>query len=152
MLFRSIFYSSSAARSPSAPSHDRLQASQLWIRGVRLLKHGSQAFLDAYKVAIDLLPRLAWMGLSLCDRCHQLFQAADGARDAAAAALELHRPDLAVEWLEQGRSIVWSQLSQLRTPVDDLRTVYPELAAQFERVSHELEHHDASARDRKSVV
>jgi hypothetical protein len=150
-LSRAILYSSRAARSPTGPSVDRFQASQLWIRCVRLLGHDSdiQSLLDAHTVAVDLLPQLAWIGLSLHGRYHQLLQAADEACEAAAAALQAHRPELAVEWLEQGRSIVWGQLSQLRTPVDDLRTAYPELAAQLERVSHQLER--ASARGRAAV-
>ena len=148
-LPRAILYSSRAARSPTGSSVDRFQASQLWIRCVRFCGHDSQSILDAYTVAIDLLPQLAWIGLSLHDRYHQLLRAADGACDAAAAALDVRRPELAVEWLEQGRSIVWNQLSQLRTPVDDLRAVYPELAYRFERVSRALEY--ASARDRGAV-
>ena len=148
-LSRTILYSSRAARSSTGPSVDRFGASKLWIRCVRLLGHDTQSVLDAHTVAVDLLPQLAWIGLSLQDRYHQLLQAANGACDAAAAALEVHSPELAVEWLEQSRSIVWGQLSQLRTPVDDLRTAYPELAAQFERVSYQLEH--ASDRDRAAV-
>ena len=30
---------------------------------------------------------------------------------------------MAVEWLEEGRSLVWSQMLQLRSPVDELRLV-----------------------------
>ena len=44
---------------------------------------------------------------------------------------------------------MWNQLSQLRTPVDELRAAYPELADQVERVSHQLEH--ASARKKPTM-
>jgi hypothetical protein len=40
--------------------------------------------------------------------------------------------------LEEGRSIVWGQILQLRTPVGDLRRVNPTLAARLETVSQEL--------------
>ena len=149
-LPRAILHLSQAARSRTGPSSHRFQAARHWIWRIRLLqRHDSQSLLDAYTVAVDLLPQLAWIGLSLHDRSHQLLQAVDTVCDAAAAALEAHLPERAVEWLEQGRSIVWSQLSQLRTPVDDLRTAHPGLAAQFERVSHELDR--ASAQDRAAV-
>ena len=150
-LSRAILYSSRAACSHQGPSLHRFRASQSWIQCARLLGRDSQSLLDAYTVTVGLLPQLAWIGLSLHDCYHQLLQAADAACDAAAAALEVHRPELAVEWLEQGRSIAWSQLSQLRTPVDDLRAEYPELAAQFERISRELELERASAQDRAAV-
>ncbi|KAG9312043.1 hypothetical protein JVU11DRAFT_7322 [Chiua virens] len=45
---------------------------------------------------------------------------------------------------------MWSQLSQLRTPVDDLRFAHPALAAQFERASRQLEH--AGVRDRDTIM
>lgn len=80
------------------------------------------------------------MGLPLDDRHRELRKAADIARDAATAGLDACRPGTAVEWLEQERSVMWNQLSQLRTPADELRAAYPELADQFERVSHRLEH------------
>ena len=89
------------------------------------------------------------MGLPLNDRHHELRKAADIARDAAAAGLDACRPDTAVEWLEQGRSVMWNQLSQLCTPVDELRAAHPELADQFEHVSHQLEH--ASTRKKPAM-
>jgi hypothetical protein len=48
--------------------------------------------------------------------------------------------ETALEWLEQGRSIVWNQFLSLRTPVDALRQVDPALADEFEHVSVALEH------------
>lgn len=61
------------------------------------------------------------------------------ARDAAAAALEAGHPEMAVEWLEQWRSIVWNQFLQLRTPVDELFVEHSELADQFQHISRLLE-------------
>jgi hypothetical protein len=56
-------------------------------------------------------------------------------RDAAATAISLEQYDKALEWLEQGRSIVWNQILQLRTPVDELRSIDPELADRLVQVS-----------------
>jgi hypothetical protein len=55
------------------------------------------------------------------------------------AALELDRPDKAVEWLVEGRCIVWNQLNLLRTPVDELRSYDPTLADRLSNLSRELE-------------
>jgi hypothetical protein len=50
---------------------------------------------------------------------------------------ELH--DLALEWLEQGRSIVWGQILQLRSPVKALEATNPDLAIVFTECSDALE-------------
>lgn len=47
--------------------------------------------------------------------------------------------DTALGWLEQGRSIVWGQLLDFRSPVDELHTVDPGLADRLAQVSVELE-------------
>ncbi|KAF8872390.1 CHAT domain-containing protein [Gymnopilus junonius] len=59
---------------------------------------------------------------------------------AAAAALSVNRPDRALEWLEQGRCIVWNQINQLRTPVEDLHAFNPTLADKFTSISKQLEY------------
>jgi hypothetical protein len=61
------------------------------------------------------------------------------ANAAAAVAITVGNPSLAIEWLEQGRGVVWSQLLQLRTPLDDLCEHYPELASALQQTSRELE-------------
>ena len=131
-----------AARSAAGASSDRFEASKWWIATNQLLESDA---LDAYGLTISLLPQLAWIGLPLQDRHRALQQAADIARDAAATAIALHRTQTAIEWLEQGRSIVWGQLLQLRTPLDELREKCPALAERLLHVSKELEL--VSARD-----
>jgi hypothetical protein len=42
------------------------------------------------------------------------------ASEAAAAAISAKQYNTALEWLEQGHSIVWNQFLQLRTPFDAL--------------------------------
>ncbi|KAG8681626.1 hypothetical protein FRC09_017353, partial [Ceratobasidium sp. 395] len=58
---------------------------------------------------------------------------------AAAAAIDLERYDLALEWLEQSRSIIWNQTLQLRTPLDELAVVDPSLAKQLARTACQLD-------------
>ncbi|KAJ7841272.1 CHAT domain-containing protein [Mycena leptocephala] len=95
--------------------------------------------LGAYRLALDLLPELAWLGLSIKDRHHHIGRAGKVARNAATAAIAAGSLGKAVEWLEQGRSIIWGQLLNLRTPVDDLRQAHPLLANQFISLSVRLE-------------
>ena len=88
----------------------------------------------------DLVPQAAWLGQSLTTRHRELLSIGAIAMEAAAAASAAEQYETALEWLEQGRTIVWNQLLSLRTPVDVLRQVDPTLANDFEHVSVALEH------------
>ncbi|KAJ7114341.1 CHAT domain-containing protein [Mycena epipterygia] len=127
----------SAARSITGPPHIRFNAAVEWARFAQIEDHSS--LLDAYGVVLDLLPELSWPGLSIRDRHHHILGAGEVARNAATAAIVAGSPEKAVEWLEQGRSIIWGQLLNLRTPVDDLRTHHPLLADKFISLSTQLE-------------
>ena len=120
------------------PVGDRFYAAQRWISSARRVCHHS--LLHAYSVAINLLPQLAWIGLSLTQCYSDLMKRADVVREAAAAALESGFPETAMEWLEQGRSIVWGELFQLRSSYDELSSAHPDLARRLWELSAALEH------------
>ncbi|KAJ7474958.1 CHAT domain-containing protein [Mycena latifolia] len=128
---------SHAASSPAGSARMRFQASAMWAHYSHTHQHPS--VLHAYSTAIDLVPKMAWLGLSISDRHRQLLKAGPIVRDAASAAIKAHEYSKAVEWLEQGRSVVWGQVLNLRTPVDDLHTVHPKLAAELVSISNLLE-------------
>ncbi|CCL99057.1 uncharacterized protein FIBRA_01068 [Fibroporia radiculosa] len=137
-LDRAISHFSSTARSFGRSSSTRLRASVQWAESARL--RNSDCLLDAYTTAVDPVPQAAWLGLPLKDRHHELLRAADVVRGAAAAALDRGHRGLAVEWLEQGRAVVWNLLLQLlRTPLDELEIDHPALASGLCQVSNELE-------------
>ncbi|TDL18814.1 hypothetical protein BD410DRAFT_842533 [Rickenella mellea] len=74
------------------------------------------------------------------DSRHQgLLERSSLARDAAAAAISGNELQLALAWLEQGRSIVWGQILQLRTQVDDLRLAHPKIAEELIQITNGLE-------------
>jgi hypothetical protein len=60
-------------------------------------------------------------------------------RDAAAVAIASDQAEKAVEWLEQGRSVIWRQLLNLRSPVHALKHSYPTLAHRLVSLSAKLE-------------
>lgn len=95
--------------------------------------------MQAYTTAFQLLPLLSWIGLTIPTRHHALKEARSLACDSAAAAIAANDLEKALEWLEEGRSVVWGQLLQLRTPVDDLRDRNPELAEKLSQVASTLE-------------
>ncbi|KAJ6548800.1 CHAT domain-containing protein [Mycena capillaripes] len=132
-----ILHYTSAACSTTGPATIRFRAANRWAKHAHIYKHSSM--FHAYATAIKLLPELAWLGLSITDRHHLLSQAGQVVRDAASAAIVVHDYQKAVEWLDQGRSVIWGQLLNLRTPVDDLRESYPALAEQLVSLSKLLE-------------
>ena len=67
-----------------------------------------------------------------------LREAANITRPAISLVLSLDGARRAVEWLEQGRRVIWGQLLHLTTPLDELWLASPDLADQFERLSGAL--------------
>ncbi|KAJ7648744.1 CHAT domain-containing protein [Mycena polygramma] len=128
----------SAACSPTGPASARFHAAIMWAGGADILEQTSLG-LEAYNVAFNLLPELAWLGLSINDRHREIRRADTLARNAAVIAISAGQPAKAVEWLEQGRSIIWGQLLNLRTPVDQLKQDHSELAKEFLSLSNDLE-------------
>ncbi|KIM81205.1 hypothetical protein PILCRDRAFT_821657 [Piloderma croceum F 1598] len=132
----------------SAPVSERFHVAKLWARSAHSLHKSA---LDAYQVAVELLPRLAMLGLDLQARQHALTLGSDGlARDAAACAIQSGEYSKAVELLEEGRAVFWSQALQLRTPMTDLRNIAPKLEEQLRRISLALER--GSLRDRSRTL
>ena len=129
---------SHAASASIGPISVRFRASRKWITCAQDIHHHS--LLDACSLAITLLPQLAWTGFSLSHRYSELMQGTDVVREAAAAALQSGLPDTAVEWLEQGRSIVWGELFRLRSSYEELSSAHPHHARRLRELSIALEH------------
>ncbi|KAJ7930384.1 CHAT domain-containing protein [Mycena leptocephala] len=132
-----LLHYTSAACSTTGPASIRFKAARRWATHAQV--HQPSSLLCAYTTAIELLPELAWLGLSITDRHHHLSQVGRVVRDAASAAIAVHDYQKAVEWLDQGRSVIWGQLLNLRTPVDKLREHHPGLADELVSLSILLE-------------
>ena len=91
-------------------------------------------------MVFDILPQIVWLGQTILARHRELSSIGDITSEAAAAAISAAQYHTALEWLEQGHSIVWSQLLDLCTPVDAIRKTDPGLADDLVCVSQALEH------------
>ncbi|KAF7345789.1 CHAT domain-containing protein [Mycena venus] len=123
----------------------RFRHANYWAFIAAQYRHTSS--LAAYHAAIELLPQLAALHLDLSSR-QQILSAASGttlASDAAACAMSLGNYDIAVEFLEAVRSVFWSQALRLRTSLDGLAIIQPDLAHRLKELSRRLE--QASFRD-----
>ncbi|KAJ7277246.1 CHAT domain-containing protein [Mycena rebaudengoi] len=132
-----LLHYTSAASSATGPASIRFEAAKIWAKHAHI--HEPSSILHAYTTPIELIPEIAWLGLSISDRHHLLSQAGQAVRDAASAAIAVHDYEKAVEWLDQGPSVIWGQLLNLRTPVDELRKSYPGLADRLLSLSASLE-------------
>ena len=99
----------------------------------------SSDILIALDTALSLLSLIGGLEQTIQTRHIQLQDSTDTALEAAAIACTLGRPDKALEWLEQGRCIVWNQIHNLRTPLDGLRIHNPALAKRILDVAKKLE-------------
>ncbi len=125
-----------ATRTDTSPPAERLEAAVAWADFAAARAAGGDGdwteAADAHAVAVDLLALLTWRGLPRGDRERRLAPYAHLASDAAACAILAGRPEQAVELLDQGRSVLWSQVLDTRTDLTALRTAHPERAARLE--------------------
>jgi len=129
-------YRQSATHTSGSPSV-RLTAAQHWAR--LSASHNPLDSLEAYDTVVNLLSQIAGMDRTIQQGHSSLVDISKLTATAVSAAFAQEEVGKALEWLEQGRCLVWSQLNQLRTPVDDLRTHNHLLADRFLHISQALE-------------
>ncbi|KAH9831400.1 CHAT domain-containing protein [Rhodofomes roseus] len=132
-----VDYYSQAVTSEFGVPAIRLYSAMQW--AATLQRYQLSSPLSAYQHAVELLSQVAWLGLPMTDRYTQIMPYNDLVCNAATAAIREGKLEMALEWLEQGRSIVWGQILQLRTAVSELSIKEPDLAQQFMDTSKELE-------------
>ncbi|KAH7338327.1 CHAT domain-containing protein [Rhizoctonia solani] len=90
--------------------------------------------IEAYQTAIDLLPQFICRGSGGqgCLGCHSVLGV-----------------PLTLTWLEYARCVIWNQSLMLRSPLDQLQSSHPDLAARLYTVSRQL--HDAASDSDSSI-
>lgn len=129
-----------SSRVPGATSFDVLHASIVWAQAAQKYNHFSE--IEAYKRAFTLYSQFIWFGYGLQIRYSRLRSSDETLRlpaRAADCAIRFSRFEQAVEWLDEGRSMLWGQMSDLRSSFDSLRSLYPDLAKRFEAAGKALE-------------
>ncbi|KAG2742453.1 hypothetical protein P692DRAFT_20750443, partial [Suillus brevipes Sb2] len=110
----------------------RLRASLSWVRHADQHRHGTE--LEAYGTSIQLMDAYMSATASVSSR-HSAMKDFPStlAVDAASCALRSGDVCRAVELLEQGRTIIWTQMTRFRTPLDNLLTHSDHAAALMKR-------------------
>ncbi|KZV74129.1 hypothetical protein PENSPDRAFT_749625 [Peniophora sp. CONT] len=77
---------------------------------------------------MNLLPEIVWLGHTVQRRLEESARTGKLVNTAVSIAVEAQAPEQAMEWLEAGRSLVWSQIISMHAPLDQLRESHPDLA------------------------
>lgn len=121
----------------AAPPQHRVAAARAWGETAHELGDIRQAA-DGFESAVELLTRVAWHGLDQETRERLLAGLSGLAADAAAAAVLAGRRESAIELIEQGRSVLWTQLLRLRSDLTALADAAPELELRLREVGARL--------------
>ena len=129
-----------ATHSNIAYPSNTLFAARRWAN----LSHRSGNLLSAlqgYHTALEILPRVAWLGLDAFSHHSQLLKirSENLACQAATCAIQLGHLDEAVELLDLGRSVYWQQASSLRSDLGALKLEDNNLAKELEAVGRQLD-------------
>ncbi|KAJ3551093.1 hypothetical protein NMY22_g11 [Coprinellus aureogranulatus] len=128
-----------AATSITGTPRSRLIAARRWVQLLYKQDHQSPDIWVAFDIALSLVTLVAGLEQTVQTR-HRLLQDQSGlALEAASMACSLGRADKALEWLEQGRCLIWNQMNNLRTPLDELRIHDEQLAERVLDVAKKLE-------------
>jgi hypothetical protein len=121
----------------SGRARERFKTCLRWASHALSRGFTSQA-LTAYSCAINMLPRVVFLGEDIIGRIEALRQVNGLASSSASTALSLGRISVAIMFLEQSRGILWHQSFQ--TKYATLRDLPHILRIRFRSATHELEH------------
>ncbi|KAG9118856.1 hypothetical protein FRC07_006427 [Ceratobasidium sp. 392] len=125
-----------AAQSLGGDPIERFKAAYRWAQ--LCIQYDHSPPLEGYRYLISLIPEVIWLGLTTGRRYEELEKVSDIVLEAATVASTFDSPEEALEWLEQGRSIVWNQLSRLSSPLDVLSALDGSLAQEIKQVADGL--------------
>ncbi|VDB87012.1 unnamed protein product [Peniophora sp. CBMAI 1063] len=88
----------------------------------------TEMLLLAHSRVLNILSDVVWPGHSMERRLEESQKLGKLVSSAVCAAVRVNATDQALEWLETGRTLIWSQTLSLRSPLHDLEQAYPDLA------------------------
>ena len=140
-LDKFIQLSSELANDGSGEVFTRFKTSCFWATEARVSRHRSASI--AYEMAMSLLQETLVFCPTLQTQHHRLADAeGKGGRftsDYASYRIENGQVEQAIETLERGRALIWSEMRGLRTSTDQLRAADLALADKFSDINQRLE-------------
>ncbi|CAE6459687.1 unnamed protein product [Rhizoctonia solani] len=130
----------SAVNSNGSPWLQCFYYMQRWERIATEYNHASLS--RAWEAILMYQDKVVGVGKSIKRRHEYLAKNPSLACRAAAYAIREGKLELAVEYLERGRSILWRQTLELRSPLEQLRNVAPSLADELADVIEQLDQNE----------
>jgi tetratricopeptide (TPR) repeat protein/CHAT domain-containing protein len=121
---------------------ERFKACQAWTHTAHT--HGHSSAMTAYSKALELQQQHLALLPSMLSQKKMIENSATLALDAASCAISVGDLQTAIQFLEQGRSILWSKIQGYRQPLEELSEQEPELVDSFTTVCHQLEQNAVS--------
>ncbi|KDR71780.1 hypothetical protein GALMADRAFT_126706 [Galerina marginata CBS 339.88] len=129
---------SSATKCLFQPASQRLHFAKGWV--IHGHEHRHASIIDAYDAVIQALPQVAALSSDIHSRQEALKTIGENwASYASRCAIEAGNLGKAIEFLEAGRAVFWSQALSLRSPLDQLRDIDPGLADKLRKIGMVLE-------------
>ncbi|KAG2125692.1 CHAT domain-containing protein [Suillus clintonianus] len=134
-LAAAMHHLQAAANVVSGGLLSRLRASLRWVNKAHEHSHATE--LEAYATSMQLLDTYMSATASVSSR-HDAMKNFPSmlAVDAASCALRSGNMCRAVELLEQGRTIIWTQMTRLRTPLDGLQDLGDHAVSLMKKFRH----------------
>jgi Tetratricopeptide repeat len=148
------------ATSAYAPTSTKFMIAKTW--AIQAEYYGHPTALEAFRHSISLLPLLAALNAGLELRQERLMGGTRGASNedlrtdglairAAGCAIRAGKLEEAIELLEEGRAVFWTQAMQVRSPMHDLEAEYPDMAEKLRKLARSLEAGSFSSGSRPGI-
>ncbi|VDB85055.1 unnamed protein product [Peniophora sp. CBMAI 1063] len=99
----------------------------------------AEMLLSAHSRVLDVLSELSvWLGHDMKRRLEESQKLGQLVNSAVSTAIGVNALQRAVEWLDAGRGLIWTQAMSLRNPLHELEQIRPDLARALEDVRVQL--------------
>ncbi|KAF9465837.1 CHAT domain-containing protein [Collybia nuda] len=128
-----------AVNHPTLNVYQRFKAAKKWANTAHTFNHPSA--ITAYSKALLLQKECLVQLPSMTSQQKLMSKSATLGLDAASCAITCGSLNTAVEFLEQGRAIIWSKIQGYKQSIHKISQQDPELATEFETVCGQLEYY-----------
>ncbi|CAH0051084.1 unnamed protein product [Clonostachys solani] len=134
----SLTYKDGFSQENASPQH-RIQCGMGLLKTLCLMKRWEDGY-EASNKTLTLVQQMMARSLENAEKQYLLGQCVGFASDAASVALNAGKgPEIALQFLEQGRGLLASSIEDSRIDVTSLQTSYPDLAEKFISIRERLQ-------------
>ncbi|KAF9463793.1 CHAT domain-containing protein [Collybia nuda] len=125
-----------ASNHPTTSLQQRFGVSTIWTEIAHAHKH--QSALTAYSTAMELQQQQLFLSPPGGTNPRKRIYSTVLCSEAVSCAIEMGNLETAVQFMEQGRFMLWSTIRQYGHPFEKLLAKVPELAKEFKTIGHQI--------------